>query len=124
MIVVPMVACVSVCLSRRVLFYVSVASVLAWITIAIRHRYYLHLHHWFLGILLMPITHTLSPLLSLAAIGFCAAQFVEGAAKWYVRCRVAHAVSTLLCGRSGVMAVSAGVCFAAGRVRQSGTRES
>ena len=68
----------------RLLCYFTVLSLLGWITIAIRHRYYLHLHHWFLGVLLMPLSHTSSPLLSLAAIGFCGAQFVEGAAKWCV----------------------------------------
>lgn len=69
-------------LVSRLLCYGVVVLVLAWITLAIRHRYYLHMHHWFLALLMTPLTQTGSPLLTLIAVGFCAAQFVEGASKW------------------------------------------
>jgi hypothetical protein len=86
--------------------------VLAWITLAIRHRYYLHMHHWFLALLMTPLTQTGSPLLTLIAVGFCAAQFVEGASKWCVLPATVYVVSLFALSRLRHV-----VCVLGSRVR-------
>lgn len=62
--------------------YAVLTASFTWCTCAVRQRFYLHLHHWMVGAVLMPVCHTEYPVLSLALLGICAAQFVEGASKW------------------------------------------
>ena len=62
--------------------YALCAAALLWVSHAVRDTHYLHLHHWAAGILLTPLCHVGLPLVSLLNLGFCAAQFVEGASKW------------------------------------------
>jgi hypothetical protein len=63
----------------------ALAAVLAvgvYITQALESQYYVHLHHWICGLLLLPFAVGTSPVWSAVLIGFALGQFVEGAARW------------------------------------------
>jgi hypothetical protein len=70
--------------------YLGAWGVILAITFALRKSHHLHLHHWFLGLVLLPacIVELPGPLggysevYSLALVGFSLSQFVEGASRW------------------------------------------
>jgi hypothetical protein len=66
----------------RLSLYAAVVLVLAGVSAAVRDDYYVHLHHWCCGIVLLPLTHTGSELWTAGLQGLCLSQFVEGAARW------------------------------------------
>jgi len=79
-------------LARRLAAYAAVWALIAAVSLARRRSHYLHLHHWALGLLLLPACAVRLPwgpaperrseACSLLLAGFCVAQFVEGAARW------------------------------------------
>ena len=70
--------------------YLGAWGLILVITFALRKSHHLHLHHWFLGLVLLPacIVELPGPLgaysevYSLALVGFSLSQFVEGASRW------------------------------------------
>lgn len=57
------------------------ASIVA-VSVSTQEAYYLHWHHWIAGLMLSPLCHNRSTEVSVAFLGFVAAQFAEGAARW------------------------------------------
>ena len=79
------------CASRGELLLGVLLWHLPWLAIAcialwMKKRWYLHLHHWFLGLVLMRAAQQTPapriPLFDLFLTGLAASQFVEGAARW------------------------------------------
>ena len=60
----------------------SVIGFLSFVTWALRRRYYLHLHHWFCGLVLSPLAVCDPPWWSGVLLGVALGQFVEGASRW------------------------------------------
>lgn len=58
------------------------AACIAAVAVLARKNYYLHAHHWAMGLVFLPICASRSDILTVVATGFCLATFVEGAARW------------------------------------------
>jgi hypothetical protein len=71
--------------SKVILGYVTVFAVLAFvltgITLLLSANYYLHLHHYFLALILMPFVRFAHPVCTVTQ-GFLAGVYVEGASRW------------------------------------------
>jgi len=74
----------------RFRLYLLVLLIISGMTWFLRKSHVLHLHHWFLGLLLTPCCAVvlpgalaaLSETYSLALLGFSLSQFVEGSSRW------------------------------------------
>jgi hypothetical protein len=70
-------------LLNRILLYAVFVGAVATVTAVARARYYVHLHHWMMGLVLSPLCATdIGPAWCLMCLGFALSQFVEGAARW------------------------------------------
>lgn len=69
-------------LGQRAAIYCAAVGVFAWLTRLLSGRYYLHLHHWFVGLALSPLGRTRSVGLALMLQGVVAAQAIDGTARF------------------------------------------
>ena len=68
--------------SSALIFALGPAITTGLIGFLTRKNFYIHLHHWALGLFFLPIASFRSDTMSLATSGFCLATFAEGAARW------------------------------------------
>lgn len=66
----------------RVAAYSAVIAGVAAVSVAVRERYSWHLHHWQMGLALLPLCHQRNVLWTAALQAVCVSQLVEGAARW------------------------------------------
>ena len=77
------------CASRNELLFGIFLWHTPWVIITFlafiyRKKYYLHLHHWFLGLILMRAAQQGNPHNDLFLTGLAASQFIEGASRWSI----------------------------------------
>lgn len=70
------------CFLPRAALYCSIWGSIIYISSTRSQRYYLHFHHWFAGIVLLPFCVSNYTNWSMVVVGISLSQFVEGAARW------------------------------------------